>query len=223
MLREVDGKPCVDVVGIVRDVRWSDLRAAPPMQMYFALRQDLVRIPIRSLLVRGTGDPSALVASVRRAVLDEAPGAVRVRARPLVVNLDRTLRPWRLGATTLMAFGGVALLLAALGLYAVIAYDVAQRVREIGVRQALGARTRDIAGLVVAHGLRVAGLGALLGVGVALVAGRWVGPLLFDTTPYDARILGGVAALLLGVAALAAALPAWRASRLPPALALRAE
>jgi ABC-type antimicrobial peptide transport system permease subunit len=207
----------------VRDVRWNDLRAAPPMQMYLALRQDLVGIPIRSLLVRGTGDPAMLVASLRRAVLAESPNAVRVRVRPLAVNLDKTLRPWRLGATTLVAFGALALLLAALGLYAVIAYDVAQRVREIGVRLALGARMGDIARLIVVQGMRLALLGVGLGLAVALLAGRWVGPMLFDTAPYDALVLGGVAALLLSVAALSAALPAWRASRLQPSLALRAE
>ena len=104
-----------------------------------------------------------------------------------------------------------------------LSVNVTQRVREIGVRQALGARTRDIARLVIAQGMRLTGVGVVLGVVLALVAGRWVGPLLFETAPDDAMVIGGVAALLLAVAALSAALPAWRASRLPPALALRAE
>jgi predicted permease len=225
VLREVDGRPCAAVVGVVGDVRvrGADLRQGPPLQMYLPLRQELVGLSLRSLVVRGAGDPAALAAAVRRAVLAEAPGAVRVRVQPLAAGLEPELRPWRLGAAALSAFGAVALVLAALGLYAVIAYDAAQRGREIGVRLALGARAGDVARLVVVQGVRLAGLGVLLGVAAALAAGRWVAPLLFETSPYDPAVLGGVAALLLAVAALAGALPAWRAARVSPGLALRVE
>jgi predicted permease len=224
VLREETGRPCAQVVGVARDARWAELREPAPMQMYLALRQGLMgSLPLRVLFVRGAGDPAALVASVRRAVLAESPGSPRVRVRPLAVNLDSELRPWRLGATMLSAFGALALALAALGLYAVIAYDAAQRTRELGVRQALGARSRDLVRLVVAHGVRIAAVGVALGVAAALAVGRWVGPMLFDTGARDPRVIGGVAALLLFVAALAGAVPAWRAARVPPGAALRAE
>jgi predicted permease len=225
VVREFPGRPCAEVVGVVGDVRvrGAELREGSDMQMYLSLRQDLLKLPLRSLVVRGAGDPAALAAAVRRAVLDEEPRALRVRVRPLAVSLEPVLRPWRTGAATLAAFGALALLLASLGLYAVVAHDVAQRVREIGVRLALGARGGDVARLVVARGVRLAGAGVVLGVAAALAAGRWVAPLLFETAPYDPGVLGGGAAALLAVAALAGALPAWRAARLAPSSALRTE
>jgi ABC-type antimicrobial peptide transport system permease subunit len=121
------------------------------------------------------------------------------------------------------AFGALALVLAALGLYAVIAYDVAQRVRELGVRLALGARAGQLVRLVVGEGLRVAATGIAVGVVVALVAGRWLGPLLFATSPADPAVFALVTLALLGVALLACLVPAWRATRVPPQEALRAE
>jgi ABC-type antimicrobial peptide transport system permease subunit len=156
-------------------------------------------------------------------VLAEVPGSPRVRVRPLAVNLESELRPWRLGAAMLSAFGAIALALAALGLYAVIAYDAAQRTREIGVRQALGARAGDVVRLVVAHGVRIAAVGVALGVLAALAVAGWVGPMLFDTGARDPRVVVGVSALLLLVAAAAGAVPAWRATRVSPGIALRAE
>jgi ABC-type antimicrobial peptide transport system permease subunit len=147
-----------------------------------------------------------------------------VDVAPLAANLEPQLRPWRLGATVFTLFGAVALVLAALGLYAVIAYDVAQRLREMGVRLALGARARDVLWLVVGDGVRVASVGIGLGAVAALVAARWLAPLLFDAAgARDPLVLGLVALTLLGVAVLASLVPAWRATRVPPGVALRAE
>jgi len=105
----------------------------------------------------------------------------------------------------------------------VISYDVAQRTRELGVRIALGARSTSVVWLVVGQGMRVAGVGIAAGLVIALAAGRWVGPLLFDTAPRDPIVLGSVAFTLFGVAVLASLIPAWRATRVPPGTALRAE
>jgi putative ABC transport system permease protein len=133
------------------------------------------------------------------------------------------MQSWRLGATMFLAFGLLALVLAAVGLYSVIAYDVAQRTHEMGVRVALGARVADVVNLVVASGVRLAAVGVALGVVIALVVGRWVEPLLFDESARDPMIFALVGVVLVAVAGLASYLPARRAARTPPMQALRAE
>ena len=122
-----------------------------------------------------------------------------------------------------VAFGGLALIVAAVGLYGVIAYNVAQRMHELGVRIALGAQSRDVVRLVVSQGLRVVIIGLLIGGGLALYAGRWVEPLLFRLSARDPGTYGLVAGLLLLVALLASTIPAARATRADPNAALRSE
>jgi ABC-type antimicrobial peptide transport system permease subunit len=137
--------------------------------------------------------------------------------------VDPTQRAWRTGATMFVAFGGLALALAAIGLYSVIAYDVAQRTRELGVRIALGAQARDVTRLIVGQGIGLAALGVVIGGTLALAAGRWVAPLLFAVSPRDPVVFGGVVAVLLGVAAVASVIPALRATRVDPTEALRSD
>jgi ABC-type antimicrobial peptide transport system permease subunit len=141
----------------------------------------------------------------------------------LAENLERQYRPWRIGASLFTAFGLLALLVAAIGMYSSIAYAVTQRSHELGVRMALGARAAEIGKLVIGSGLRIAGAGIALGIVVALALSRLIESLLYDTKARDPLVLGGVAAVLLLVAIVAAALPAWRAARLDPVRALRAE
>jgi ABC-type antimicrobial peptide transport system permease subunit len=131
--------------------------------------------------------------------------------------------PFRLGAALLGVFGLLALLLAAVGVYGVISYDVGQRTREIGVRMAFGARAADVAALVVRDGLRMVVAGGVVGIAVALVGGRMVQPLLYDTSPHDPLVLIGVACILLTVAAIACLLPARRAMRVDINTAIRQE
>jgi ABC-type antimicrobial peptide transport system permease subunit len=119
--------------------------------------------------------------------------------------------------------GVLALVVAAVGLYSVMSYLVAQRTHEIGVRIALGARDGDILTLVLRSSLGMAGLGVVLGLGLAFASGRFVAPLLFETSPRDPVVFGGVAAAMLAVALLASVLPAIRARRVNPMEALRAE
>ena len=121
------------------------------------------------------------------------------------------------------AFGLLALALAAIGLYSVIAYNVAQRTHELGVRVALGAEMRHLVRLVLVEGMKLALVGVVLGGAIALFVGRWVKPLLFDVSPRDPAVFAGVGAVLLGVAALASLIPARRAGRVDPIEALRAE
>lgn len=122
-----------------------------------------------------------------------------------------------------VAFGGLALLLAAIGLYSVIAYNVAQRTHELGVRRALGAQAKHAVRLVVTDGLRLAAIGVALGAFVAFWAGRFVKPLLFDVSPRDPLVFVFVAGLLVLVAVAASWIPALRASRVDPNVALRSE
>jgi ABC-type antimicrobial peptide transport system permease subunit len=175
------------------------------------------------LHLRVTGDPASIVTAVRNEVRQVAPRVLFADVKILAENIEPEMRPWRVGATVFTLFGALALVLAGLGLYGVIAYDVAQRTREMAVRMAVGAGVGDVLRLIVGQGVRLAGLGILAGLVIALSAARWIGPLLFDTVPYDPVVLGTVAATLFGVAITASAIPAWRATRVAPGSALRAE
>src|SRR6266540_1915804 len=130
---------------------------------------------------------------------------------------------WQLGATMFLVFGALAVALAAIGLYSVIAYSVAQRTHELGVRAVLGAQFGDVVRLVVGEGLGHGVTGVAIGVVLALIGGRWVAPLLFEQSPRDPFVFGFVIAVLLGVAALASYLPARRAAKVDPMVALRCE
>ena len=122
-----------------------------------------------------------------------------------------------------VAFGALALVLAAIGLYSVIAYGVAQRTREIGVRIALGAGVGDVVRLVIEEGMRFAGSGIVLGAAMALWASKWVGPMLFSVSPRDPAVYAVVALALLVAAALASAVPSLRAARVDPNVALKTD
>ena len=122
-----------------------------------------------------------------------------------------------------VAFGGLALLVAAVGLYGVITYNVAQRMHELGVRIALGAQSRDVVRLVVGQGVRFALAGVTIGLGLALLAARWIQPLLFEQSARDPAVYAVVGGLLLVVAMIASGVPAARATRADPNSALRAE
>jgi len=137
--------------------------------------------------------------------------------------VSSTLQQRRLSTLLLSIFSAGALLLALLGIYATLAYSVAQRTREIGVRMALGARAEGVVRLVVRQGMRLAGLGVVLGVAFALLLGRVIAGLLYGIAPHDPVTFVAVVGLLLGAALLACWIPARRASRVDPLIALRAE
>ena len=135
--------------------------------------------------------------------------------------VSRSLQVRRTNMTLLTIFGAVALVLSAIGIYGVLAFGVAQRVREFGIRQALGADRSSILSLVLRQGLRTAGLGMALGLAGSVALGRYLQTLLFGVTPHDATVFGGVTVLLLGVAIVACYVPARRATRVDPMVALR--
>jgi putative ABC transport system permease protein len=151
------------------------------------------------------------------------PGASYVTVTPFTEIVGSQTRSWQLGATMFVAFGLLALVLAAVGLYSVIAYNVAQRTHELGVRVALGAQAGDVVRLVVTGGIRLAGIGVAIGGVVALWAGKWVKPLLFEVSPKDPIVFAVVAATLIAVALAASWIPARRASRVDPNVALRSD
>jgi ABC-type antimicrobial peptide transport system permease subunit len=137
--------------------------------------------------------------------------------------VDPQIRPWRLGASVFGLMGVLALVVAAVGLYSVLSYLVAQRTHEIGVRIALGARGGDILGLILRSSFGMTVLGVAIGLGLSLAAGRFVEPLLFETSARDPGVVSGVALSMLTVALLASLVPALRARRVNPMEALRTE
>jgi predicted permease len=213
--------PVVEVVGVVRDYKVRDLGEQPRPYLHFAWAQQ----PTRSttLLVRSAGAAAPLVAPMRQRVQQLDAGVVFTDEGSVSDLLRATLTPTRVGASLLGSFGVLALLLASVGLYGVVAYAVSQRTRERGVRMALGARRGDVLRMVLLGGMRLAGWGIGLGVVAAAVAARLLSSLLYGLSSFDLVAFGAAASVLLGVVVLANALPAWRASRVDPMVALRYE
>jgi predicted permease len=217
-----DAPPCSRVVGVVEDGHRAALREEPAMQYYVPLGQEK-GIGGDSLLVRPAGDPRAIAEPLRRALLDIDPSILWLDVALLEERLDPQVRPWRLGAALMGAFGGLALLIAAIGLYSLLAHAVVSRMRELGIRTALGAERRQILGLVLRQGLGVAGAGLALGILLSLLAGGRLEPLLFEVSPRDPLVYGGVVGALAAAAALACLIPGRRATRVDPARVLRSE
>jgi len=207
------------VVGIAEDVHGQRLRGDPEFWYYVPVVQARDWNP--QILVRVKGRPADAIGPLRKQLQALMPGAAYVNVTPLSDFVAPDQRSWASGATMFTAFGILALALAALGLYSVIAYAVAQRTRELGVRIALGARADEIARMVLGQGLALAVIGIGVGCALALLASRWVAPLLFDESPRDPWVFGAVAAVLVTVAAAASFIPALRAARVDPARVLR--
>ena len=220
-----DSLPCATVVGVVENVRRQSIFEDSTRFVYLPLPQARAWISGRYIVARAAGDPAKVGETVRHAMQTAAPDLpfadVHLVKDQSIVRLERL--PFRLGAALLGVFGALALLLAAVGVYGVISYDVGQRTREIGVRMAFGAQAADVASLVVRDGLRMVAIGGVVGTGVALVGGSTVRPLLYDTSPWDPVVLVGVALVLLIVATMACLLPARRAMRVDINAAIREE
>jgi putative ABC transport system permease protein len=213
--------PCTYVVGIAENIKEQSL--AGDESFYYYLPATQFNVPHGGLFVRTRGDAKAHQEALRRRLQRVMPGISYVMITPFGDIVGSQRRSWQLGATMFLAFGVLALILAAVGLYSVIAYNVTQRTHEIGVRVALGAQARDVAGLVVGDGLRVTIIGVAIGGGLALWAGRWVKALLFDVSPYDPAVFALVAATLVVAGVAASWLPARRATRVDPNVVLRAD
>ncbi|MCU1383428.1 MAG: hypothetical protein JWL71_2125 [Acidobacteria bacterium] len=213
--------PEIIIVGVVADIHAAALDKPPQPTVYVPYRQD--PWPSMVFALRTSAPPAMLTTAVRDAIWhidkDQPVGAVRTMDQQLSNSLTRR----RFSVTLLTAFGVVAVSLAAIGLYGVLAFIVAQRRREIGVRMALGARPGDVIADVMGLGLRLAGIGVAVGLALALAASRLLSSMLFGTSPTDALTFAAVATLLVAIAVAASLVPAMRASRVDPLIALRDE
>ncbi|HXJ31800.1 MAG TPA: ABC transporter permease [Gemmatimonadales bacterium] len=213
--------PCTYVVGVAENIHSQRLGDDPTFSYYLSSAQwDPGN---GGLFVRVAGPASQLAETVRRRLQEVMPGASYAVVTPFAEVLGQETRSWHLGATMFLAFGALAVVLAAIGLYSVLAYNVAQRTHELGVRAALGADQRDLIAMVVREALTIGVTGITIGALIALAGGRWLGPLLFQESPRDPLVFGTVAALLLGIAALASFVPSRRAASVDPVVALRTE
>jgi FtsX-like permease family len=210
------------IVGVVQDAKYVDVRGATPNMVYRTADAEPAEV-LGNLEIRTAGAPSALAPTVRQALSELEPALPVFDIVPLDQRLNRGLTNDRLIASLASAFGVVALLLACLGLYGTISYGVARRISELGLRMALGADRATVAWLVVREALTLVGIGAALGLPLAFVAGRSILSLLHGVNPVDPASYSQATALLLIVAGVAAYLPARRASRIDPMVALRSE
>jgi putative ABC transport system permease protein len=215
-----DASSCSTVVGVAEEMRVRSLLDARDYSYYVPVGQ-YDNPPDPQLFVRIEGRASEQAEGLRRRLQPLLPGAAYVNVVPLSTLVDPNLQAWRFGATMFVAFGGLALLLAAIGLYSMIAYDVAQRTRELGLRIALGSSVGRVVRLIVSRGLGIVAMGVAAGTVLALWATRWVEALLFRQSARDPVVYAGVALLLFCVSIVASLLPAWRAARVDPNLALR--
>ncbi len=219
-----DAAACTRVIGVAGDTHRGRLREDPSMHYYIPLGQELtLGFGGAVLVVRAADGDAPPVDAVRRLVRDMDGSITYVTAETVQDRIDPQLRPWRLGATVFLLSGLLALVVAAVGIYSVMSYLIADRRQEIGVRLALGATAGQIVALVLRGSLVLAAVGIATGEGIALLLGRFADPLLFDTSSHDPIVFGGVAGVLIAVATAATLAPARRARGIDPVEALRVE
>jgi predicted permease len=218
----VDSVPCTYVVGVAEDIH---ARGFGPQDRdyYYYLAAAQFRPQLGGLFVRARSDAQRFLEPLRLRLQQEMPGTSYVTVSRLGELVDAESRSWVMGATLFTAFGALALILAAVGLYSVIAYNAAQRRQELAVRVALGAAAEDVIRLVVGEGLRLAVTGAAVGGAIALLVSPHMAPLLFNQSPRDPFVFGTVTGALLVVALGASMIPAIRSTRVDPNSALRLE
>ncbi len=216
-----DTMPFITVVGVAENIRGRRITKADELWYYLPIAQFAGAYP--TFFIRVSGRAEDAVASLRRRLQSAMPGAAYVNVMPLRALVSPQQRGWQFGATMFVAFGGLALVLAAVGLYSVIAYAVAQRTRELGVRLALGARATDVTRMIVRDGVSFAVAGIVIGSTIALGSGRWIEPMLFEESARDPLVYLAVGAALMVVAVAATIRPALRAMRVDPIQVLRGE
>jgi ABC-type antimicrobial peptide transport system permease subunit len=224
-LRFAPGGPCYRVIGVAETALMTNLLEKPQPQFYLPLDNPPAEAGryFSSLIVRAQPESrSVAVAELRRSLARSFPAA-RISVGTMEELLEPQYRPWRLGATLFTAFGVLALALASIGIYGVVAHTVARRRREFGLRNALGAtRTNILLGVIWAN-LRTVGFGVCVGLVLAVASGRIIAALLYGIGPRDTGVLVAAAVAMTAVAMVAGLEPAWRATRVDPVTALRAE
>jgi predicted lysophospholipase L1 biosynthesis ABC-type transport system permease subunit len=208
-----------EIIGIVGNERFNGLAAEAAPAVYPPIAQ--APATMGTLLVRTAGDPKAMLPAVQNAIWSIDRDLAPFEVRTMEEVLNASIANQRFLALLLATFAGVALVLALVGVYGVIAYSVAQRGREIGIRLALGASGRRVLRSVVGEGVRLAIIGSAIGVALALGAGRAVRSQLYGISAADPATIAAAASLLVAVAALGSAIPAWRAAAIPPGEVMR--
>ncbi len=217
-----DPETFYEIIGVARDSKFEDLREEETPVVYLASSQDKYPNPGRRYLVRSNLPPAELTASIKQSLMQVNPG-LDVNFQVFRAMVQESLLRERLMAKLSGFFGVLALLLASIGLYGLLSYAVASRTNEIGIRIALGAKTRDVVKLILRESLMLVLIGVAVGVPVVLYVVRFAKSLLFDLSPTDPVSLVGASLVLLVVAVLAGYLPARRATRVDPLVALRYE
>ncbi|HWB42786.1 MAG TPA: ABC transporter permease [Gemmatimonadales bacterium] len=224
-----DGSPnWKEVVGVVSDVHAQGLDQAPVPEFYLPMVQAPAAAwtwtdRTMTVAVRAQGEATSLMGPLRKVVAEVDPALPLYNLGTMTGRVTDSLAQSRFSTMLLTAFGAIALLLAAIGVYGIISYGVTQRSQEIGIRMALGARQTDVLGMVVRHGAVLAGIGLTVGLAGALALSGLLSSLLFRISPTDPPTFAGGMVVLTAVAVLAAALPARRAARTDPVVALRSE
>ena len=216
-------QPCREVVGVASNTRRFVRTADGAMRYYIPLAQRIAQFPPQALLVRTSGDPHDLAPSLRAALVRIAPDLPFPEMATLRELAEPETRPWRMGSTLFLGCAAVALFVTMAGVYALLGFIVAQRSREIGVRLALGATPAGTTAMVVRQSLGWAVPGIAVGLLLAAAVGRFVQPLLFETSARDWVVFLASGGALLLIAAAASAGPAFRAGRVDPNVALQTE
>jgi len=211
------------IVGVVGNERFHGIATAPPPAVYTPLAQTPSADGSGVLLVRTDGSPSSLGPSIREVIRQQDAQLAVFGLESMDDAIARSVSERRFTMLILGLLATVALLLSAIGIHGVLSYAVGQRTREIGIRMALGEAAHEVQRRVVVDALRVASVGIVAGVVLALLAGKWLTVFLVNVSPYDARLLGGAAVSLAVVVSAAAYGPARRAARVDPVTALRAD
>jgi len=210
-----------EIVGVVGDTKYNSLREAPPPTLYVPIGQR--QWPSMAVEVRTASDPASYISAVREAVRGIDPNLPLMNMTTQAEAIEGRLAQERLFAQAYAVFGLLALIVASVGLFGLMSYNVARRTNEIGVRMALGARRGDVVSMVMRESMAMVAAGIAIGLGGTVVAGRLVASLLFGLSPTDPPTIAGAMAVMLAVSAIAGYLPARRASRLDPMAALRCE
>ena len=208
-----------EIVGVVRDVHHGGLDASADPTMYVPYRQDV--FSAMWVMVKTQGDPAQMAGAARLAVREVDPSLPAFSMTPLAEVVSDSVAQRRFSMLLLGLFALVALFLAAVGLYGVVAYTVSLRTQEIGLRMAIGAQPGDVLRMVLGNGMKLAALGVCIGIACALATASLAGSMLFGVTPFDPLSYGATAAVLLLVAGLACYVPARRAMAVDPLVALR--
>jgi len=211
----------IEIVGVLRDAKYASVREPPPPTMYVPQLQNR---PGQGIFqVRTAGEPSAMVTTIRETVRQVDPDVPLMDVATQVEQVEKRLAQERVIAQAYAMFGALAMLIASIGIFGLMSYNVSRRTNEIGVRMALGAQTRDVLRLVLVESMILVVVGVAIGLVTSLAAGRLVASMLFGLAPTDAATIAVAMAVMLGVAGVAGYLPARRAARVDPLVALRYE